>query len=306
MKTGCIFDIERSSTTDGPGIRTVVFFKGCNFRCWWCHNPEGYSSEPQLLFDPKLCCGCGECLRVCEEHVHQIIDGAHTLDFARCSRCFRCVKVCPALALKRGGEFYTSEQLVKEILIDKGYYDTSGGGVTFSGGEPMMQASFLEECLMKCREEGISCAMETNLCFPFEMYERILPYLDCLMMDIKTMDGKRHRDAVGSDNQTVLNNFTKLKDERWKELPIIVRTPVVPGFNDSEDDIRQIAEFVNGHPNLQYYELLAYHPLGAEKRIMLGMDPVVSEIPGKGKMSELARAAAKILPIVKVNGILHE
>ena len=291
MDTGLIFDIERFSTADGPGIRTVVFFKGCNLLCYWCHNPESIRSQAELELDPTECIGCGGCLEICPSGAHIMTNSGHDVERSLCTGCFSCARDCPSGALKVIGKHRSLESCMKEIREDRAFYSRSGGGVTLSGGEVLMQVEFAAALLKQCKEEGIHTAMESNLCFPGDRVKKLTPWLDLCMADIKHMDSVRHKEATGQGNERVLENL-RLLDKLG--IPTIVRTPIIPGFNDSEENVRATAEFLKGLENLQYYELLSYNPMGNDKRKRLGYPVPEIEIPTKARMQELASAATDI------------
>ena len=293
MDRGLIFDIERFSTADGPGIRTVVFFKGCNLHCYWCHNPESIRSNPELEVDPTECIGCGGCIRVCPSGAQRITDSGHDVERDLCTRCFACIQVCPSGARKVIGKHRSLESCMEEIREDLAFYSRSGGGVTLSGGEVLMQRDFVAQLLQRCKAEGIHTAIESNLCFPWEQVEPLTPWLDLCMADIKHMDPIVHKEATGQDNRRVLENLKKL-DELG--IPTIIRTPVIPGFNDSEENIRSTAEFLKGLKHLKYYELLSYNPMGNDKRKRLGYPVPDIAVPTRDRMRELA-SAAKDVPV---------
>ena len=300
---GRLFDIERFSIADGPGIRTVAFFKGCNMRCAWCHNPEGLSHSTQIFLDPAKCIGCGLCASLCPVQAHRMEDGRPVFDRERCQGCLRCTEICPAQALEKAGAEWTAEALCRELTQDMAYYRQSGGGVTLSGGEVMCQRAFALEVLKALKAQGVHTAMETNLHFPFDHYAEVLPYLDLLIFDIKHADSAKHRQGTGVGNELILANAAQLAKPEWAQLPLIVHTPVIPGWNDTPAEIAAIASLLKHHSNLQYYELLAYHPLGAEKCLKLGMEAQKAlEMPSREQMQALGSAAARVLPHVKVNG----
>ncbi len=252
MSKGLIADIQRCSTHDGPGVRTTVFFKGCPLNCQWCHNPECISFKPQILFYPEKCIGCGQCEKGC-------FTGAKVL--------------C--------GKEYTTEELLKEILMDKAYYGTDGG-VTFSGGEPLAQAEFLSKTIDLCIENGIKCAVETSMIY---YDEKIFKKLDLVMADLKIWDSDIHKKYTGVENEKIIEHF-KMLDKL--NIPIIMRTPVIPGI---EQGIDRISEFANSLKNVIQYELLPYHPLGEGKRQALGIAENSFEVPSKEYMEELSKYA---------------
>ena len=278
MPRGQIFNIQRFSVHDGPGARTTVFFKGCNLRCLWCHNPESLSQKPDLEFNPQKCIGCGSCFRVCPEGAHvSAPDGSHRIDRDRCVRCLRCADLCYAGALKAVGETVDADYVMKQILSDKDYYDRSGGGATFSGGECMLQLDFLEALLRACREAGVSTAVDTAGNLPFESFQRILPYTDLFLYDVKAADPVRHKELTGVSNERILSNLRRLSERKAR---IIVRIPFIPARNG--DQIGGIADILKDiRPEL--VELLPFHRLGASKYAALDLpDPCRDEtVPDK-------------------------
>lgn len=233
MRKGIVADIQRSSLHDGAGIRTTVFLKGCPMHCRWCHNPECIAFEPQVLYYPEKCIGCGKCAEGC-------FSGARV--------------VC--------GKEVTAEDVLKEVLLDKPYY-ADGGGVTFSGGEPLAQKDFLMEVLDLCRENGINCAVETSL---FYYDEEVFRRLDFIMADLKIWDSKLHKEYTGVSNEGIKENFKKLDK---LNIPVVARTPVIPGV---EQGLDEIAAFLKTLKNVVKHELLPYHPLGIEKANALGIE----------------------------------
>ena len=299
MKQGLIFDSERFSTADGPGIRTVVFFKGCNLHCYWCHNPESLRSDPELEWDPQECIGCGLCAAVCPEGCHVMTAQGHEFLRGNCKNCFACAKQCPVASLKPIGKPMDVEQCMREIREDMAFYRRSGGGVTLSGGEVLLQSDFAAALLQQCRAEGIGTAMESNLSVGRERLEKVVPFLDLVMADIKHMDPRAHRMATGADNRQVLDNLRWLDSQ---QIPLIIRTPVIPGFNDSPENIRATADFLSGLKNLRYYELLSYNPMGNDKRKRLGYDVPKIAVPDKTHMLSLAQMAENCGRPVWVDG----
>ena len=250
MADGIIADIQRASFHDGTGIRTTVFFKGCPLSCLWCHNPECISFEPQELFYKDKCIGCGKC-----------DDG------------------CYAGARVTCGKKMTAEEVVHAVSLDKRYYG-DGGGVTFSGGEPLAQKEFLYECIKLCREEGISCAVETSLVY-FD--EDIFKSLDFVMADLKIWDSHIHKQYTGVGNERIIENFKMLNE---LNIPIIARTPVIP---EIEQGIDKISEFLCSLENVRKYELLPYHAIGNAKREALGREFATFSVPTKEYMEELKK-----------------
>ena len=200
MLTGTVFNIQPFSVYDGPGIRTTVFLKGCNLRCAWCHNPESWQRKPQLQFLAEKCIGCGGCFSACPQGVHVLQNGVHLIDREKCIGCGKCADSCFAGALVITGREMTVDQVMSRIQDDALYFQNSGGGVTFSGGECMIQLDFLEELLQRCKQLGIHTAVDTAGHFPFDRYERILPYTDLFLYDIKAFSTETHRELTGVDN----------------------------------------------------------------------------------------------------------
>ena len=255
-----ITDSQRFSLTDGPGIRTTVFFKGCNMRCTWCHNPETLSPAQDLMFYPAKCIGCGKCMAACPTGAQRIVDGKHVIDRTLCVKCGACTEVCYAEALVMSGKEMTVEEIMREVRQDKAYYEASGGGVTLSGGEVLCHADFATELARACHKEGISVAIETNLSFPYEHIKPLLDEVDVIMADCKLFDDEAHKRYTGVSNRTTLANLAKIT-----EIPMIVRTPLIPNVTATEENLRAIAATLAGKKNLVYYQLLNFNPLGASK-----------------------------------------
>ena len=267
MPKAMIFDIQRNSFVDGPGIRTTVFFKGCNLRCKWCHNPESQSFEKQMMFYKDKCTGCGKCREVCPNHLK------------KCDFCGKCELYCPAEARKICGREYTSDEVLAEVIKDKAFYDNSGGGVTFSGGECMLQLDFLCEILKKCKSEGIHTAVDTAGNVPWKSFEKILPFTDLFLYDIKAFGAELHRKGTGVSNELILENLKNLSGR----ADIIVRIPVIGGYNDNDEEIRQIADFLKQIKIIKA-ELLPYHAMGEHKYAALGRNTESFNVPNKNFM----------------------
>ena len=268
---GMIFDIEHGSFVDGPGIRTTVFFKGCNLKCAWCHNPESQSAKPQLLFYRDKCTGCGKCAKICPNALQS------------CSLCGECEIYCPAGARKLSGRISDAEEVLEEIFADRDFYGADGG-VTFSGGECMLQHDFLLYLLMKCRERKIHTAVDTAGHIPFELFEKIMPYTDIFLYDLKVMDSEIHKKYVGVDNQRILYNLASLLSAKKR---VWVRIPIIPDVNDSVENIKKVAEFYAKYGHPEKTELLPYHSMGENKYRALGLSPAVFATPEKEKIDKL-------------------
>ena len=276
---GMLFDIERDSLVDGPGIRTTVFFKGCNLRCAWCHNPESQQGEPELLYYRDKCTGCGKCAEVCPHHLES------------CELCGKCTWYCPADARELCGRRYEADEVLSVLLRDTDYYASTGGGVTFSGGECMLQIDFLEELLVRCREQGVHTAVDTAGHVPFERFERVMPHTALFLYDVKCMDSERHRACTGVGNELILENLARLLERG--EVPVWVRIPVVPGVNDSEENLQAVRAFYEAHGWPEKTELLPYHALGENKYLAEGREPVTFEVPDKERIQALARIVTR-------------
>ena len=267
--TGNVFDIQRFSIHDGPGIRTTVFVKGCPIRCVWCHNPEGIDAEPVLSFLPNKCIGCGYCLRTCRQSVHRIVDGVHQLDRSECEACGRCTEECYAGALELVGREVTVGEALDEVLRDRPFYETSGGGMTLSGGEPTMQIEFSAELLEAAKGEGLHCCVETCGHCSYEDLDRIRPAVDLFLYDYKATNDERHRELTGVSNALVIENLRKLHDDG---SAIVLRCPIIPGTNDCDEHFEGIAALAGELPHLSGVELMPYNPLGESKVDRMGFD----------------------------------
>jgi pyruvate formate lyase activating enzyme len=263
MTTGIIFDIQRFSLHDGPGIRTTVFFKGCPLKCLWCHNPESINPEIELAFYPYKCINCRSCILVCPTGALQNDDlKGKKYDREICQFCWKCAEACPGEALKVQGKRYTVEEVLTEVLRDLPFYKQSGGGVTLSGGEPTFQFDFCLALLKDCKENNISTALDTSGFVPWERLERLLPLVDIFLYDIKHMDSEEHKRLTGVPNEVILENLLKL-DKTGK--PIEIRIPIIPGYNDSEKNIEAVSNFIKGLKSIKGVRLLPYHKLGLSK-----------------------------------------
>ncbi|EGJ19313.1 pyruvate formate lyase activating enzyme (plasmid) [Cereibacter sphaeroides WS8N] len=271
---GTIFDIQRYSIHDGPGLRTIVFLKGCPLRCRWCSNPESQSPEPDLLFRAEACIGCGRCIPVCSV---QALSGDNPgfVDRSKCIRCGECTKVCPTEALKRTGRRMTLAEVMQELRKDAIHYRRSGGGVTLSGGEPLLQHAFAKQILMACHAQGWNTAMETTGCTTREVIRDVIPHVDHLLMDIKAIDPAVHRAHTGVDNRIILENALIAASLTHA----VVRVPVVPGVNDTVAEIGAIAEFAKLMPGVETLHLLPYHSFGENKYRLLGRDYPMGDRP---------------------------
>jgi choline trimethylamine-lyase activating enzyme len=263
---GTIFNIQRFSIQDGPGVRTVVFFKGCNLACKWCHNPEAISWKNELEFYPQRCIGCGSCFLVCPNCAHIMDENQqHHINREKCSNCLLCTETCYANALAGVGKKVDTDYLLESIMTDYLYYKNSSGGVTFSGGECMLQIDFLTEILMKCKERGVHTALDTAGCVPWSYFQKIIPFVDLFLYDVKAADPSRHKEITGVSNELILQNLKLLSDSGKQ---IYVRIPFIPGFTD--DQTEKIVDLLKPLHIIKV-EVIPYHKLGDSKYSALDM-----------------------------------
>ena len=266
-----VFDIQRFSWHDGPGIRTVVFLKGCNLRCFWCHNPESQDAAPELMYYPEHCIDCGRCVAACPEGCHRIFEAGHVLDRANCTACGACAEACFCDALRMTGRTATIDSVVEEVLKDAEFYRMSGGGVTLSGGEPLLQAEGCRALLQRLRQSGLplTTAVDTAGHVPWSAFETVLPVTDYVLYDVKSWSDDVHRRATGVSNGLILENLRRL---RACQVRLIVRVPLIPGVNDTVAEVGAIAAALRDYPNVEKIELLPYHTVGVTKYRALGRD----------------------------------
>ncbi|HID55249.1 TPA: glycyl-radical enzyme activating protein [Candidatus Poribacteria bacterium] len=264
---GMIFDIKRFAVHDGPGIRTTLFLKGCPLRCIWCHNPEGISRRPQLVFTPQRCIGCGRCLDLCPQGAHRFDGGRHLIEWEDCLGCGSCAEGCYSEALRIAGREVSVEEVMREVLSDRPFYETSGGGMTLSGGEPLAQPQFSLALLQAAKSEGIHTALDTSGFAPWETFEELLPFTDLILYDLKHMDERRHVELTGVSNGRILENLRRL-DNAGKR--IWVRIPLVPGYNDEDSNYHALGRFLSGLENVEQIHILRYHKLAESKYENIG------------------------------------
>ena len=264
---GKIFEIKRFAVHDGDGIRTTVFFKGCPLKCVWCHNPEGISPQSELAYFVQKCIHCGECLSVCPMGAHIMDDGKHIFYRDRCVACGKCAEACLGNALAFYGKEYTVEELLPILLKDKDFYQNSGGGVTLSGGECLLQADFCAELLQRLRENGIHTAVDTCGMISKSALDKVLPYTDVFLYDIKAFSEDVHKHCTGHGNGQILDNLMYLTGQG---AAVEIRIPLVPGFNERE--VENIGQLLSGLKNLTKIRVLPYHDLAGSKYASLGME----------------------------------
>lgn len=282
---GIIFDIKRFAVHDGPGIRTTLFLKGCPLRCCWCHNPEGLIQEPQLAYYSHKCINCGECVTVCPTGAHDVADRKHIFLREKCTACGQCEATCLGKALKLYGCEISVETAVEMVLDDKAFYKKSGGGCTLSGGEPLLQAEFCVEVFKVLKSKDIHCAIDTCGSVGWDCFEKVLPYTDMFLFDLKQIDAQSHIEYVGRSNKLILENLRKLSQQN---VSIEIRIPVIPGFNSDKKSIAAFGEFLSGLDNITTVKLLAYHDLARSKFTALGLDDTMPKVdsPTKAQMAE--------------------
>ncbi|KKM09777.1 hypothetical protein SY88_16370 [Clostridiales bacterium PH28_bin88] len=273
---GIMFNIQKYSIHDGPGIRTLVFLKGCPLRCIWCCNPESQFAYPEFGFYPNRCIGCRACISACDRGaIRELKDGSKFVEQEKCVFGGKCSERCYAEALVLFGKYCTVEEVMKEIEADRPYYEKSGGGVTLSGGEPMLQANFACQLLQECQRRAIHTAIETSGYARWEKFEKLLPYADLVLYDIKHMDPTTHRKLTGVSNETILENARRIMRSGKKLIP---RFPIVPGCNDTEENIVATGKFVTNELGLKEIHLLPYHRLGQTKYERLYKDYSLVEV----------------------------
>jgi pyruvate formate lyase activating enzyme len=285
--TGMIFDIRKYSVHDGPGIRTTVFLKGCPLNCWWCHNPESQSPQPEPILRPNLCIACGECIQACPEGAIGQEGDRLTWDPDRCLRCGDCTQVCLSGAREMAGREMSVAAVLAEVERDRLFYEESRGGVTFSGGEPLLQSRFLSEMLRACRERELHTAVDTSGFASWEVFERILPYTDLLLYDLKHTDPDLHFRYTGVPYEPVRRNLERLAA---RGQPVWLRVPVIPGINDDEANLNRVGELAARLSNVLQVNLLPYHPAAAGKYERMGRTYRLPETksPSDERMASLA------------------
>lgn len=273
---GTIFDIQRFCLDDGPGIRTTVFLKGCMLRCAWCHNPESLSDKVQLAYYESKCVHCGRCAAVCPQGVHSFTPaGEHRVDFSACVACGKCVEACPSDALALLGRRMEAADVIDQAMRDEAYYRHSGGGVTFSGGEPTMQFLFLKELLRLAKARGLHTCIETNGCLAPDRMRELLPDIDLVLLDYKMTDEAMHRQYVGIDRSAVLAAFALLGEEKQ---PVVLRAPIIPGLNDNEEHFAAIRALKAKYPNIRRAQVMPYHTIGRGKYGEIGLPYTLSSL----------------------------
>ncbi len=274
---GRIFNIQPMSTEDGPGIRTSVFFKGCPLRCVWCQNPEGLTRQIHLVHEPLRCIGCGSCVDNCPAGAIEAAEKGLTIT-SSCQKCLSCVEICPAKAMRAIGEDITVEALKKKLLQDRPFYEHSGGGVTFTGGESLLQPEFLQAIMAEMNEEGVHTCIDTCGHVDEEVFQKVVPDASLVLFDLKIKDEQEHKNHTGVSNELILRNA------RWlgkSGIPVWVRVAVIPGYTDDISNIRGIAAFIGAHmlPAVERIDLLGYNDLCVNDYRKLQMDYPLAGTP---------------------------
>jgi len=298
---GVIFDIKRYAIHDGPGIRTTVFFKGCPLDCWWCHNPESKNLASELMIKTKTCLSyCNECIKICPSEALYKIDNNIKFSIDNCSLCFKCVNSCPNETIRQVGYEITSKELLNEIKKDKSFFDESNGGVTISGGEPLLQIDFLEETIMLCKEDNLHVAIDTSGYSDFENFERILPYTDLFLYDIKFINEEKHIKYTGVSNSLILENLNKLLQ---KNIEINIRIPLIPDINSNED-IDDIISYLQKIRFTGKISILPYHKGADEKLKNLNKENkmIKTKIPNTNLVKEIKNRFIQNGFLVKIGG----
>ncbi len=295
-----ILEIVRMSTEDGPGIRTTVFFKGCTLNCAWCHNPESISPKPQLQWVGSRCIGCKTCLSVCRENALTLTEAGMQIDRTRCTGCGDCAEECPGTALEMMGKIWPLDDLVAEVIKDRSYFETSGGGITLSGGEPAMQPAFAAFFLKALREKGLHTAVDTCGQCRRDALEIMLPYAAMVLFDIKLIDPEAHKKFTGHDNRRIIDNLLFAADYIRSHVhpsDMWIRTPIIPGATATPENIAGIGQFIAAHLNgaVSRWELCAFNNLCRDKYRRLDQPWVFEEenLLSKSFLEELADTAKR-------------
>lgn len=299
---GMIFDIMRYAIHDGPGIRTTVFLKGCPLQCWWCHNPEGISSVNDLAYFEYKCIGCKTCINVCPTGAITFEGNRPVINRTICTACGACAEACPTGALRIIGRRMSVEELIKEIEKDTIVYDSSGGGVTFSGGEPLFQPLFLKEAIKECKGRKIHVALDTSGHAPPEIFESIAKYVDLFLYDLKLMDSKEHEKYTGVPNKLILQNLMALV-KKGRGRDVIIRVPVVPNITDTDENIRKLIEFIQQLRGVEEVDLLPFHDV-SEKYMRIGKKYLMPfhNAPSKEKLIQIKERLEAVGLLVKIGG----
>ena len=301
MQNGIIFDIKRYAIHDGPGIRTTIFFKGCPMQCRWCHNPEGIGREPEIVFREERCRDCDDCLKVCAEGAIVKEDRSKVVEKEKCNLCGECLRVCGTGALEVIGNEMSVGEVMNDIERDVVFFDESGGGVTFSGGEPLFQLEFLRELLKQCEEKSIHTTVDTSGYCSFDALDGIQDWVDLFLYDLKVLDDHVHKEYTGVSNAPILENLKKLSS---CGNAVVIRIPIIHGVNDSDAHIKDVVNFLSPLKNIQEITLLPYHKFGVSKYSLLNSpNMVIEDFPDpNNRVDEIKKKLEKYGFIVRVGG----
>lgn len=301
MQTGIVFDIQKFSLHNGPGIRTTVFLKGCPLHCWWCHNPESQALGLEMMFQPRRCIRCGACEAICAQGAISRDNGIVTTDIEKCTLCRACVESCYAEAREIVGQEMTVAQVIAEIERDTVFYDESGGGVTFSGGEPLLQPKFLLALLQACKDREIHTSVDTCGFTTWDTLDSIREYVNLFLYDLKLMDGAKHRTFTGVPNELILRNLQMLSA---RGHDVVLRVPIIPGINDDDENVRQTGAFAVASPGLNRVDILPYHHTAVDKydRLKKAYELPAIRSPSDERMAEIAQILGGFGLQVKIGG----
>lgn len=310
MKRGLVFDIHRGTTHDGPGMRTTVFFKGCPLHCSWCQNPESICPDRERMWDEKKCIGCMECIKACPVNALTQREGSIKADEEACHKCFVCASNCPSKAIQEVGKLWEIQSLVKEVCKDRMFFDCFSGGVSVSGGEPLLQGEFLRYFLEALKKEGINTALDTSGFGKQEVLDSVYPFVDTFLYDIKFMNTEMHRKYTGVSNQIILDNLKSVADKirRQRDARLWIRTPLIPETTAAEKNISQIGEFIRTElaDVTERWELCAFNHVCKEKYIKMGQhwEYAESALLDYGTVQKLEETAEKYAEgLVVVSGM---
>jgi pyruvate formate lyase activating enzyme len=291
MTKGLIFDIKKYAIHDGPGIRTTVFLKGCPLNCWWCANPESIAAAKEFIFWPDRCLHCNACTQACKSGAIKEDETGKKVDESKCTFCGDCVQECYSEALQMIGREISVEELLWEIEKDTSFYQVSGGGVTFSGGEPLFQPEFLYEMLAACKKKSLHTAVDTCGFVSWDILNKIRPFVDLFLYDIKLMDEKKHKKFTGVSNRLILENLEKLV----KKHKVIIRMPFISRINDDENNIRQMGEYLSKLNNIEEIDFLPYHRMAVSKYKRLNMKYRITDLkpPTQESINDAVKAIGK-------------
>lgn len=305
MTSGTVFNISRYAIHDGPGIRTTVFLKGCSLSCWWCHNPESLSPEPEIALRLNRCIHCGTCIERCPNDAISMLGDEVAADPALCQLCFECAKTCPGDALEVVGRTMTVSEVMAEIKRDVPFYDESGGGVTFSGGEPLMQPAFLLELLEACGQSDIHRVVDTSGYAHKSVLLEVATRTDLFLYDLKHMDPAVHKRYTGVSNELILDNLKALS---CRDAGIRIRFPLIPGVNDDRKNVEDTAAFLQRLHRVCYIDLLPYHDVGGSKYKRFGYTYRMGQLPASdpAHLQDIAETLSSYGLCVTIGGNEHE